>query len=574
MHVVATAGHVDHGKSTLVRALTGQDPDRLEEERRRGLSVQLGYCWTDLPGAGEVAFVDVPGHERFVPTMLSGVGPVPAVLFVVAADDPWMPQAAEHLAALDALAIGHGVLVVTRADLADPAPALARARTELAGTTLADVPHVVVSARTGAGLDDLRAALVELVAGLPEPAEDAAVRVWVDRRFHVRGTGTVVTGTLPAGTVRAGDVLSWDGHDVRVRAVQALGGERPSVSGPARVALALGGDGGVERGEPLVTPGAFEVSAVVDVRLRGGERLPERPVLHVGSTALEVHARPLGETHARLTLPRGLPWRVGDRAVLRDPGRRLVWGAQVLDPAPPALDRRGAAARRAAALAEADLGLADELRRRGVVDRETLARRGLSTEVVPAGALVCGRWLVAAEHAATLRQRLQELVAGEPTGLPVAAVARALELPDPVLVEALVPGTGLRVLAGRVRPASSSLPEHLATALAEVSADLAADPFAAPPVPRLRELGLDAGALARLAHDGHLLRLAPDVVLLPGADDRAVDVLAGLPSPFTVSEARAALGTSRRVALPLLAHLDRTGRTTRLADDSRRLRGV
>src|SRR3954466_6794326 len=120
--------------------------------------------------------------------MLSGVGPVPAVLFVVAADDPWMPQAAEHLAALDALAIAHGVLVVTRADLADPAPARARARAELAGTTLADVPHVVVSARTGAGLDDLRTALVELVAGLPEPAEDAAVRLWVDRRFHVRGT--------------------------------------------------------------------------------------------------------------------------------------------------------------------------------------------------------------------------------------------------------------------------------------------------------------------------------------------------------------------------------------------------
>src|SRR5262245_15235917 len=131
MHVIATAGHVDHGKSTLVRALTGSDPDRLEEEHRRGLSIELGYCWTTLPGAGEVAFVDVPGHERFVSTMLTGVGPVPAVLFVVAADDEWMPQAAEHLRALVAFGTGHAVVAVTRSDLADPQPMMERARVEL-----------------------------------------------------------------------------------------------------------------------------------------------------------------------------------------------------------------------------------------------------------------------------------------------------------------------------------------------------------------------------------------------------------------------------------------------------------
>ena len=159
MHVVATAGHVDHGKSTLVEALTGQQPDRLADERRRGLSIELGYCWTRLAGVGDVAFVDVPGHERFVTTMLAGVGPVPAAMLVVAADDPWMPQAAEHLAALDALDVRHGVLVVTRADLADPAPALARARAELASTSLRDAPAVVVSGRTGQGLPELRAAL-------------------------------------------------------------------------------------------------------------------------------------------------------------------------------------------------------------------------------------------------------------------------------------------------------------------------------------------------------------------------------------------------------------------------------
>ncbi|HEU4338374.1 MAG TPA: GTP-binding protein, partial [Nocardioides sp.] len=161
MHVIATAGHVDHGKSTLVRALTGSDPDRLEEEHRRGLSIELGYVWTSLPPVGDVAFVDVPGHERFVSTMLAGVGPVPAVLFVVAADDPWMPQAAEHLSALDALGVAHGVVAVSRSDLADPGPATARVRAELESTSLRAAPVLPVSGRTGAGLDELRARLVE-----------------------------------------------------------------------------------------------------------------------------------------------------------------------------------------------------------------------------------------------------------------------------------------------------------------------------------------------------------------------------------------------------------------------------
>ena len=163
MHVVATAGHVDHGKSTLVRALTGMEPDRFEEERRRGMTIDLGFAWTELPGGEVVAFVDVPGHERFVPTMLAGVGPVPAVLLVVAADEGWMPQTAEHVAALDALGVRHGVVAVTRADLAEPVATADDVRARLADTSLAGLPSVAVSARTGAGLDELRAALAELV---------------------------------------------------------------------------------------------------------------------------------------------------------------------------------------------------------------------------------------------------------------------------------------------------------------------------------------------------------------------------------------------------------------------------
>ena len=241
MYVVATAGHVDHGKSTLVQALTGQDPDRLEEEHRRGLSIELGYVWTRFDDLGNVAFVDVPGHQKFITTTLAGVGPVPVVLFVVAADDPWMPQAAEHLAALDALDVTRGVLVVTRADLADPRAALGRARAELARTTLAYIPDVVVSARTGAGLDELRTALATELARLPRPDPAADVRLWVDRAFHVRGSGTVVTGTLPEGTVSVGDTLAVGDRLVRVRGLESLGTARDHLSGVARVALNLGG---------------------------------------------------------------------------------------------------------------------------------------------------------------------------------------------------------------------------------------------------------------------------------------------------------------------------------------------
>src|SRR6195256_2138145 len=153
MSVVATAGHVDHGKSTLVRALTGMEPDRWAEERRRGMTIDLGYAWMALPHGEKLAFVDVPGHERFVTNMLAGVGPVPAVMIVVAADEGWKPQSAEHLAAIDALGFQRGLLVVTRADLADPSLALRQARTHIERSSLRNVESVAVSGTTGEGLD-------------------------------------------------------------------------------------------------------------------------------------------------------------------------------------------------------------------------------------------------------------------------------------------------------------------------------------------------------------------------------------------------------------------------------------
>ncbi|MGF9753617.1 SelB C-terminal domain-containing protein [Microvirga sp. 0TCS3.31] len=586
MHVVATAGHVDHGKSTLVRALTGTDPDRLEEERRRGLTIELGYAWTSWPGVGgldEVAFVDVPGHERFLTTMLAGVGPVPAALLVVAADDPWMPQAAEHLAALDALGVAHGVVAVTRSDLADPGTAVARATAEVARTSLAGAPVVVVSGRTGAGLDDLRAALAEMLFALAPPDPDADVRLWVDRRFTVRGAGTVVTGTLPAGTVRVGDTLADGDRLVRVRGLQALGQDADAVSGTARVALNLTGDvDGIARETVLTTPDAWHHTEVVDVRLRPGAGAgdagpPLAPQLHVGAADVAVRHRPLGDAHgglARLTLERALPLRVGDRMLLRDPGDRRLWRVDVLDPDPPRLRRRGAAERRAAQLAGADgtPRLAEELARRGLAHRDRLRRTGVP--VTPGDHLEAGPWLVSRGLATALAERLVPLVEEHARShpldpdVPLTVLADRLRLPSPDLVVPLV-RPPLQVVGGRVRTPGSGLPAAVAAAVDVVRRELETAPFAAPTADRLRDLGLDDRALGAAERAGLLWRVAPGLVLLPGAAEAAAARLAPLEQPFTTSAARQELGTSRRVVLPLLDRLDRAGLTRRLADDRR-----
>ncbi|MDG4797664.1 selenocysteine-specific translation elongation factor [Micromonospora sp. WMMD1082] len=580
MLVVATAGHVDHGKSTLVRALTGMEPDRWAEERRRGMTIDLGFAWTALPSGGTVAFVDVPGHERFVPNMLAGVGPVPAAAMVVAADEGWMPQSAEHLAALDALGVAYGLLVVTRADLADPQPALARARAELAATSLGAVEAVAVSAVTGAGLPELRAALDRLAARLPAPVADGPVRLWVDRSFTVRGSGTVVTGTLGAGRLRVGDelALAGTGEPVRVRGLHRLGVACGETGPVARVAVNLRGvpRDRIARGDALLTPGRFRATDLVDVRLVGDPvaELPVTLTLHVGSAAVPVRVRPLGADTARLRLGRPLPLLVGDRALLRDPGRRHVaGGVRVLDVLPPPLRRRGAAADRAAVLATLDgrPDLAGELGRRGLVRAGDLVRAGVPVTVDP----VAGDWLADPGHWRRLADRLADAVARhtrehplEP-GVPVEVLRQRLDLADRALVEALV-RPPLRLVAGRVVAAGTApLPEPVARALALVRDDYAAHPFRAPDAERLAAVGLGTREIGAAVRAGALLRLTGNVLLLPGAPEQAVRVLAGLPQPFTLSAARQALATTRRVAVPLLELLDRQGMTRRLPDDAR-----
>lgn len=580
MHVVATAGHVDHGKSTLVRALTGMEPDRLEEERRRGLTIELGFAWTRLPGGADLAFVDVPGHERLVATMLAGVGPVPAVMFVVAADQGWQRQSEEHLAVLDALGVRHGLLVVTRRDLAGEAADRVRdeALAHIAATSLGEVESVLVSGATGEGLDALRAGLERLAASLPSPDADADVRLWVDRVFTVRGRGTVVTGTLGAGTVRVGDRLAVGGGLARVRGLQSLKEDRREVAAVARVAVNLhGGPGGIGRGEALLTPGRWLTADVVDVRLRGdpARDLPRELILHVGSAAVPAHVRPLGDDTARVSLRRPLPLRIGDTALLRDPGRhRVPAGVTVLDVRPEPFTRRGAAAARARELASLT-GRPDgaaELRRRRLITRSELAAMGVPVPREP----VAGDWLADPAHWAELRERLvaavEEHAAADPAdpGLPADAARRALGLPDRVLVEALAEGMPQR--GGRIygRATAPELPPAVRAAVEEVRRELAAAPFRAPDANRLAELGLTPKMLAAAAEAGALLRLGDGIVLLPGDDARAAALLAELGDAFTLSEARRVLGTTRRVAVPLLEHLDEAGYTVRLDDIRRR----
>jgi selenocysteine-specific elongation factor len=581
MDVIATAGHVDHGKSALVRALTGMEPDRWAEERRRGLTIDLGFAWTTLPSGRRIAVVDVPGHERFVGNMLAGVGSVPAALLVVAADDGWSAQTAEHVAVLDALGVRHALLAVTKADLADPAPVAADVRHRLAATSMGEVPAVAVSALTGAGIPELGVALETVLAGLPPADQTAPVRLWIDRAFTIRGAGTVVTGTLAAGTVSGGDRLLLGEREVGVRGVQSLGAPVDRASATARVALNLRGVAVEElsRGDALLTPGAFRRTGVVDVTLtaEAGEQLAAEAVVHVGSATVGARLRPLDGAVVRLRLASPLPLRVGDRLLLRDPGVRRVLGADVRDVDVPELRRRGAARQRAAELAaqpEGAAGAAADLARRRIVRAGDFAAMGWP---VPDGATVHRPWLMAAGLTEELAARVPDIVVRyrklrplEP-GPPVEVVRRALELPDVELVGAVVrPPLVLR--EGRVVDGAAALPPEVQRAVDAILARLAADPFAAPEAPDLVAAGLGPRELAAAVRSGQLVRISDGVYLARGVAEEARQRLTTIPQPFTLSQARQVWGTSRRVAVPLAEWLDAQGVTVRLPDSTRRLR--
>lgn len=428
--IVGTAGHIDHGKTALVRALTGIDGDRLAEEKSRGITIELGFAYADLGGGGVTGFVDVPGHERFVHTMLAGAGGIDLALLVVAADDGVMPQTREHLAILDLLGVHRGIVALTKADLADEprrAEVTAQIAATLAGTGLAAAPVIPVSSLTGEGIDTLRDLLAVAEAETTARATDARFRLTVDRSFTLKGAGTVVTGTVQSGRVAVGDsvTVSPSGLGARVRAIHAQ--NQPSEHGVAgqRCALNLAGDGitreAIHRGDVVLDPALHAPTARIDAELTvlGGEPKPIStwfPArLHVGAAETGARIVPLGGPIAagargmvQLVLDQPIAAAVGDRYILRDvSARRTIGGGRFLDLRAPARRRQtperlallDAAARPdpAAALA-AMLEVPPH-----VVDLDGFARdRGLSAQA--AGALAEGAVVIAAGSRLALSQ--------------------------------------------------------------------------------------------------------------------------------------------------------------------------
>lgn len=623
MHVVATAGHVDHGKSALVRALTDMDPDRWAEEKRRGLTIDLGFVWTTLPSGTDLAFVDVPGHEKFLGNMLAGVGPAPVVIFVVAADEGWQEQSTDHRDAVRALDIQHGLIALTRADRADTtrrAEVTAQIRHELAGTALADAPLVEVSAHTGEGIAQMRQVLDEVLAQVPAPDLQARVRVWIDRAFSVKGAGTVVTGTLAAGTLRVGDKLQLASPDgtraVEVRGLHSENTAHQVLEPTSRVAVNLRGISAdaIHRGHSLVSPGAWELVEQIDVRRTFGQdfyELPQNIVVHIGTAGLEAHVRPLSADYARLSLAHPLPLQLLDRFVVRSPGGRHVSaGAQVIDVYPPELNRRGAARRRAEELALlADASPSDAtttvaaspsdatstpapspspftdptayVQRVGYVPVGKLQRAGFAVDdpaAPPQGIIAFRQWWIAARQ--ITRWKNQLLVALDKhaqdnplaAGMPRKAAMDALDLQEDALLGIAVAAAKVEQVDGVLRVPGHKVDLGAAEAsVAKLESWLADDPFAAPEADELQELRLGAKQLAAAENAGRLLRLGQGIVLLPGAPEEAKKRIAQLEQPFTLSAARKALSTTRRVAIPLLEYLDEQGITRRLDGGLREL---
>ncbi|MDK8496213.1 selenocysteine-specific translation elongation factor [Corynebacterium marquesiae] len=587
MYVVATAGHVDHGKSTLVRALTEMDPDRWEEEKRRGLTIDLGFAWTTLPSGADVAFVDVPGHEKFLGNMLAGVGPAPVVLFVVAADEGWQAQSTDHRDALRALGVEHGIIALTRSDRAT-VDRTAEIRTQLAGTPLADAPIIPVSAPTGDGIAALRQALDEVLAAVPAPDAQAPVCLWVDRAFSVKGAGTVVTGTLAAGTLRVGDSLkvatAGGERAVEIRGLHSENRAEDSLGPVTRAAVNLRGvdAADIHRGDVLLTPGAWRLVDHLDVRRTFGaelDGLPDNLVVHTGTAGVEAHLRPLSADFARISLAHPLPLRLLDRFVVRSPGgRHVVAGVEAVDLRPPELNRRGAARRRAEELSAQDSfrDPASYLRRVGFARVEDLDRDGFATTAPSQGIIAFRDWWITASQVTrwkhALTHALQAHTAAHPLapGMPRKAAMDALGLQEEGLL-------GLAIAAAKAESSEGvlRLPGQRADlgpaerGVAAIEERLKVEPFAAPEADDLTELGLGPKELAAAERAGRLLRLKQGIVLLPSAPEEARRRLSELEQPFTLSAARKALGTTRRVAIPLLEYLD-AQRITRRGDGGQR----
>lgn len=580
MPLIGTAGHVDHGKSTLIEALTGRDPDRWAEEKRRGLTIDLGFAWTTLPDGTEVSFVDVPGHERYLKNMLAGVEAIDVALLVVAADEGWMPQSEEHLAVLNLLEVDTGVVALTKIDAVDPDLAeLAHLEVteRLEGTGLESVPVMPVSGKTGEGLEELTQALAEAVASR-QVTDIGRPRLWVDRSFSATGAGTIVTGTLLDGGLAVDDqVRIYPGDGVaRVRGIQSHERSLDRVGPGRRVALNLVGVGSdeVARGDMAGRPGDWENSDRLAVSIRSAryvEKLDRRGAfqLHIGSRAMIVSFLGMDGDMAVIQTKQPIPVAVGDRFIIRDTGRRLVVaGGTVLDPSPGPTRAAMVTARKVDPTGSADDIATVLLDSRGTDNSESLARQ--TKGGVARSARIVGNLAVTSERFEQWKNLARSLVLSEHeahplrVGLPMATLAERIGI-DTVTAELVIAETddleriGPDVaITGRKIGLDPAVESEWERARETLEANLA--------VPTVDELGIDPELLHLQLRLGNLVKVSESLVFLPDQIEQIKTTLAGMPEAFTVADFRDATGLSRKYAVPMLEWADMEGLTLRRGD--------
>ena len=588
MPVVGTAGHVDHGKSTLVKRLTGLEPDRWAEEQQRGLTIDLGFAWMTLPNDTEISFVDVPGHDRFIKNMLAGVEAIDIALFVVAADEGWMPQSEEHLAVLDLLGVSIGIVALTKIDRVDEELielATLEISEHLEGTSLATAPIIGVSSHTGAGIDELTNALALAADGMGVPAGERP-RLWVDRSFSIAGAGTVVTGTLLGGPLHLNEELVVLPTDlaVRVRGLQSHEQERKVALPGSRVAVSLGGvdRSKIGRGSMLSRPGDFLTSDTLVATLnhaRYVDDVTDRGAyhLHLGTGDWPIRIRRIGPHLVRLRLDEPIPTAMGDRFILRDSGRRLVVaGGRIVDPAPVRAGRIGEAGY-AALVTSLEGSLEDRanalLELRGSDSEPRLIAHsggGFPTD----GFGRAGVWL-STQHLSHVTQRIQTTVDRfhdeNPLrpGVGLAELSEGLGLSTPMVTAIIAELADVRT------DGAYAVSEHFAPGFSEdqrkrldtAKADLAAAGVGG--VPRTSEIGLDPDLLHAAIRLGELVQISSDFVFLPDQVDGLISVLRSFEEPFGVSDFKDHTGLSRKYAVPFLEWTDSKGFTVRTGDTRR-----
>ena len=608
MHVIGTAGHVDHGKSTLVLALTGMDPDRLEEEKRRGLTIDLGFAWLPLPGGGEVGIVDVPGHERFIKNMLAGAGAINLTLFVVAATEGWKPQSQEHLDILDLLGVSTGVVALTMADLVDEDRLLeveADVEAHLSGTSLAGAPIIPVSAITRRGVPELLGELEQALARTPASEDRERPRLWIDRVFSMKGSGTVVTGTLTGGALDRNEEVELLplGHRARVRGIQSHRRQVERIPPGNRTAVNLVGIDSdlLARGHVVSRPGLWRTTDRVIASIRFLPHLGHDPTergafkLYAGSMEADVGIRFLGPLPAQgetgtalvaLSRPAVLEW--GDRFVLRDSGRReTVGGGVVLEVAPgrirrtdpdllDRMTRRRAASEAGPGARLAYLNL--------LLDEEGRIGRGeirLRTGLAPAEAQQLDAvWLpsVVLSHqafgdlsrrAGVELRRYQQLHPLE-LGMPRASLRTALGLDARTFEEVAdqLEQQGLLVADAATVRTPDHVPDQGGPQRDALLRTLDEAGFSPPLLSELHRR-FDPALVRALVRTGELVQVAPDLVYRTSRlDDLREQLTQAIESsgPITVAQFRDLVSTTRKYAVPLLEYLDRTGFTRRQGD--------